>query len=293
VWVRRAPASEDGPELWEAMAAAGVDVFTSNLPPSLSAWCADRRRAADVRTVLTTALSTSAMFGLALAATRGNARVAEDAVDLVHSSVAMVASSRVAAAVASASDHAHADKLATRRQEDEAPRRLTLPLPTDRMARRFVLASTSYFGCDVALILGSLARGVRPHQWQGRLAHHVVQFAANLPALLCSPPRAAVVRRYLLLAYAAEASTIVLRLKALARAAGVGGEPLQRAAHRLLLASFVVFRLLLFPSCTRLIWQAREQLPPAIYKLHVAFAAAGIALSTGWFVQLARRALPS
>ena len=38
VWVGRAPAAEDVPELWAAMEAAGVDDFTSNLPPAILAW---------------------------------------------------------------------------------------------------------------------------------------------------------------------------------------------------------------------------------------------------------------
>jgi hypothetical protein len=38
VWVWRAPASNDVPAVWRAMAAAGVDVFTSNVPPELLVW---------------------------------------------------------------------------------------------------------------------------------------------------------------------------------------------------------------------------------------------------------------
>ena len=35
VWVWRAPARNDVPKVWDALAAAGVDAFTSNLPPGL------------------------------------------------------------------------------------------------------------------------------------------------------------------------------------------------------------------------------------------------------------------
>ena len=35
VWVWRAPASNDTPAVWDALSKAGVDAFTSNLPPSL------------------------------------------------------------------------------------------------------------------------------------------------------------------------------------------------------------------------------------------------------------------
>ena len=38
VWVFRAPATNDTPEHWAAMRAAGVDYFTSNLPAELEAW---------------------------------------------------------------------------------------------------------------------------------------------------------------------------------------------------------------------------------------------------------------
>ena len=96
----RAPAVADCAELWEAMEGAGVDVLASNLPPAICAWCASRRRAADARVVLTSALSTSALYALGLVLGRGHARIAEDAVDLVHSSVAMVASAKVTLALA-------------------------------------------------------------------------------------------------------------------------------------------------------------------------------------------------
>ena len=35
VWVWRAPAVNDTPAVWDALSKAGVDAFTSNLPPSL------------------------------------------------------------------------------------------------------------------------------------------------------------------------------------------------------------------------------------------------------------------
>ena len=35
VWVWRAPASNDTPAVWDALSKAGVDAFTSNLPPGL------------------------------------------------------------------------------------------------------------------------------------------------------------------------------------------------------------------------------------------------------------------
>jgi len=38
VWVGRAPADNDVPAVWEHMQRAGVDAFTSNLPPDLNIW---------------------------------------------------------------------------------------------------------------------------------------------------------------------------------------------------------------------------------------------------------------
>ena len=35
VWVYKAPARNDAPAVWDALSKAGVDAFTSNLPPSL------------------------------------------------------------------------------------------------------------------------------------------------------------------------------------------------------------------------------------------------------------------
>ena len=35
VWVYKAPARNDVPKVWDALSKAGVDAFTSNLPPGL------------------------------------------------------------------------------------------------------------------------------------------------------------------------------------------------------------------------------------------------------------------
>lgn len=42
VWVYRAPAENDTPEMWSAMEAVGVHSFTSNVPPELAAWRRER-----------------------------------------------------------------------------------------------------------------------------------------------------------------------------------------------------------------------------------------------------------
>ena len=87
----------------------------------------------------------------------------------------------------------------------------------------------------------------------------------------------------------AEISTVILRLKGLARATGFGGPGTHRLLRVLLLLSFVLSRLISFPLNTCAIYRAQAALPPLVWRLHLAFASAGIALSTGWFVQLARK----
>lgn len=233
----------------------------------------------DTRTAGRAALATSAAFVSALALS-GSARIAEDFTDLLHSLLATRASLSASASwyeVEGGDDADDANEPAAR-----------LPAAADAAGRRFVLASTSYFACDACYVLGALAAGLRPHQWAGRLAHHCVQAAANLPALLCREPAAAVARRYLLLAYAAEASTVLLRLRGLARA--LGAEAGARRLTRALLVVFAATRLIHFPYCTKLIYEAKEALPPAVWRLQLTFAGLAIALNVGWFVSLAQLA---
>ena len=218
VWVSRAPGKEDTRATWDVLESRGVDDFTSNLPPDIREWRSQRSRASDASAVLHVAAGVTASYALVRVA--AGERVAEDAIDLAHSCVATAVSARVAATsgvldpllrllgpmlgpmLGPSATPASASTAST------ASTALTLRGPPDRLARLFVLASSSYFACDVALVLGSLASGSRPRQAFGRLAHHAVQAAANLPALLCAPPAASAVRRYLLLAYAAGGSTI-------------------------------------------------------------------------------------
>ena len=177
--------------------------------------------------------------------------------------------SEAAAAPPSPSLSARLASEAARRALSRAP---VLPPSEDALTRRFLVASTTYFAVDVAHIVGSLAVGRRPRMWRGRLAHHIIQFVANAPALLADPPSAAVVRRYLILAYAAEVSTIVLRVRSLASlGSGRGASPrpvLHRALTRLLLLSFAVSRLINFPLNMANIWRAKAALPPHVWRAH-------------------------
>jgi glycerophosphoryl diester phosphodiesterase len=47
VWVNSAPAANDTAEVWSAMAAAGVDTLTSNLPPEIHRWREDHNAFTD------------------------------------------------------------------------------------------------------------------------------------------------------------------------------------------------------------------------------------------------------
>ena len=270
------------------------------------------------RLVTGTALAVSTSYAAALCVTR-DSRLAEDVVDLAHSVIATACS---ASAVSDAGGlygtpppPAWATVVAEEEAEQEGPwgswlaskmspslqsallplRRPLVPvLPpvADERARRFVLCSSSYFACDLGLILSSLLIGRQPHQWAGRLMHHVIQFVANAPAL-ARDSTGAVVRRYLLTAYLAEASTVLLRLRGISRTTGTGGARTQKLLLRALLLSFLLSRLLNFPLCTHAIYRAKAALPPSVWRLHLAFAAAGIALSAAWFKQLSSGAIKS
>ena len=286
VWVYRAPADEDCAEVWDALQANGVDDFTSNLPSAVWEWRASRQRASDQRVAVRTALGAGAAFAAALVAT-GSARAAEDVVDLAHSVVAASASACAIAACSGPAAEGPADgQAAPPLSTGGLPPPPVLPLSVDGRARAFVVGSTAYFGLDLAYVLASLACGRRPRQCAGRLAHHLIQFAANLPALYAPPPADRVVRRYLMIAYAAEVSTVLLRLRDLVRRRGAGGAAVQKALQQALIGAFALSRLLNFPLMTREIYRARDALPSWLWRLHLAFAAAGIALSTGWFAQL-------
>ena len=100
VWVSRAPAKEDTPEVWSAMEEVGVDYFTSNLPPSLKVWQRRRRLSSDLKMAAKTALTLSGAFGAAMVATRGDWKLSEDLIDLAHSTIATwFSASAIAAAV--------------------------------------------------------------------------------------------------------------------------------------------------------------------------------------------------
>ena len=171
-----------------------------------------------------------------------------------------------------------------------------LPERMVHSAHDLFATSLAYFWCDVIWIAVQRARGRAPHLWLGRLAHHAVQTAANAPVLLSAGRQRRIMSAYLGLAYTAELSTIFLRLSRLlprlrrrARLDGALLRWLDCQNRRALLATFVVFRLVNFPICGRLIARNRAELPRAVVRTHASFATLAYVLNVGWFVRLARR----
>ena len=287
VWMGQAPCATDNEENWRALEANGVDDLTSNLPPSLWDWRERTSQQADMQLAKSAVKGVAATFATALVATRSWG-ASEDITDLCHSLVGTACSARAFVSSFRAPPPPQLDWYEDR-SGAEARRLLAapvLPCADDAMARRFVLCSTSYSAVDTAHIFLSLLFGRKPCQWRSRLAFHVLQVVANLPALYATPPAAAVVRRYLLLANLAKASTVLLRLRGLAKRGDVGGEAVQCALAQGQLAAFALTRLLNLPYITNNVWRARDSLPRALWRLHLVFAASATLLSGGWFAKL-------
>ena len=208
----------------------------------------------DTTTCVSVGCACALCYAVALRMTRCH-NAAEDVTDLVHSLVA----TRCACGALAAMRCSHGG-------------RTCLNPAADARARRFVLASTTYFAADLLLVCARLTRGDRPRLWAGRLAHHVIQLVANLPALVCPPPIAREIRTYLMPAYAAEASNIFLRVRNLIHASGQPARLARRIVMRALLLTFALTRLVNFPICTYFIWSRRAVLPPRVLRLHLAFA---------------------
>ena len=149
--------------------------------------------------------------------------------------------------------------------------------------------SLGYFLADAVLVLGELSRGHKPHLWEGRLLHHVIQSVANSPAVFCTGSQGARgIRTYLGLAYVAEASSIFLRLHNILKrnafpwvTAGM-----QRGIFVGLLVSFGLSRVVNFVFCTFLIWRHHGMIPGKVWKFHLGFAGLGYAMNLVWFTKL-------
>lgn len=204
----------------------------------------------------------------------------EDVVDLLHSVWASRESLRLAST------------LKPSRRND-----VVLPEHMTGNAHELFARSLAYFWADVLWIGLQRARGHTPHLWIGRLSHHIIQTAANMPVLLSTGRPRRVMSAYLGLAYTAELSTICLRITRLGkrlRGRRLAGSALLRWLGRLnqraLLVTFVLFRLINFPICGRLIWRNRTELPRSVVRTHAAFASAGYLVNVVWFIKMARQA---
>lgn len=196
---------------------------------------------------------------------------AEDAVDTLHSLFCTYWSQRLVKSCRSTDDS----------------RLVALPESIKADAQCFFARSIGYFFADFCLVLAELCRGHKPHQWQGRLAHHVVQSAACMPAIFGAARQTRATCTYLSVAYLAEVSNVFLRMNNVLRRVGVAKYPAcMNANFLMLLISFFFTRCLNFPICTALIWRHRQALPPAVFKLQFGFAFAGIGLNCEWFRRL-------
>mmetsp|Transcript_74799 Transcript_74799/g.142352 ORF Transcript_74799/g.142352 Transcript_74799/m.142352 type:complete len:311 (+) Transcript_74799:88-1020(+) len=196
---------------------------------------------------------------------------AEDAVDTLHSLFCSYWSQRLTRCCKSTGDS----------------RLVALPESSKSNAQRFFARSIGYFFADACLVLAELLRGHKPHQWQGRLAHHIVQSAACMPAIFGGARQTRATCTYLSVAYLAEMSNVFLRTNNVLRRIGVAKFPAcMNSNFLMLLVSFFFTRCLNFPICTALIWRHRQALPPAVFRLQFGFAFAGIGLNCEWFRRL-------
>jgi hypothetical protein len=203
----------------------------------------------------------------------------EDVIDLIHSIWASNASMRIAQTLQPSGRHI-----------------VLLPREAMERAQTLFRRSLAYFWCDLIFIAIQRARGISPHLWVGRIAHHAIQTAANVPVIFSSGRRRRIMSTYLSLAYMAELSSICLRLsrllKRLRGRRALDGRVLRGLTelnHRALLLLFALFRLVNFPLCGRLIWSNRSELGPATVRCHLGFASASYTMNCVWFVKLLLR----
>lgn len=197
-------------------------------------------------------------------------RLAEDMVDILHSFYAGAYSLRLSTGVVATGDE----------------RIVALPGKLKATAQMFFARSIGYFWADLVYVLGMLVQGHQPHLWQGRIGHHIIQSAANFPALFGSSKQTDAACTYLSIAYLAEISNIFLRINNVLKRSGSSKHALWKMNFRALLASFFLFRVVNFPFCIALIWRYRAWLPKRVRQGQLTFGAFGMALNVGWFTML-------
>jgi len=191
-------------------------------------------------------------------------RLAENIVDLLHSLYASFCCLRFSARL--------------RREQG-----VILVMPEEQKGRvqLFLANSLGYFLADVVLVLVELRRGRRPYQWQGRLAHHVVQTVANAHTFFGSEAHTTAGCTYTPLAYLAEISNTWLRTSNILK--HLGFHSLWMSSMRMLLASFFIFRVVNFSFCTLIVVRNHRNLHPLAVRMSYFFIPAAFALNAEWF----------
>jgi hypothetical protein len=248
------------------------------------------------RIAKTTALGVGAAFGTCLATTR-DWHLTSEAMDLVHAITTTAMSVKAMAASHSApppSQLAWWPEGLNGSEEAHTKRALlqaspVLPSSEDHLVRGFLIQSSSYIVSDCVQLLASVVAGRAPPDWMGRLAHHALRFVANAPALGCKPPAGAIVRRYLMVAYAAVgASTALVRIRSILKYRRIGQSALHRLLARALLGTIFASLFTNLPISLNNVWRAKGSLPPAVSRLHLVCGALGMGLNAQWLRALLR-----
>ncbi|CAE7770709.1 unnamed protein product [Symbiodinium pilosum] len=216
----------------------------------------------------------------AIVRTLKGADLAEDIVDLCHS----VYTSFVSAYAASSATRQRCKQL-----DDGESEVLVLPKHSYADASRMFARSLGYFWADALYIVGCGFVGYRPHMWLERLGHHALQTVANLTCLVRGPGLE-VRRCTLAFAYMAEASSIPLRLVALARKADAG-DAMLRALRTSTLGVFGLSRILNGAFCMWLLVASRRHVSKRMLALQLSGAAAAYVMNWAWFLRLMSRAI--
>ncbi|CAE7425128.1 unnamed protein product [Symbiodinium necroappetens] len=199
---------------------------------------------------------------------------AEDIVDLCHS---------LYTCCVSASAASGASKQRRKRCDDEESEVLVLSPRAYASATAMFARSLGYFWADALYIFGCRLWGHRPHMWRERLGHHALQTLANWSCLVKGPGLEAR-RCTLAFAYMAEASSVPLRLLALARRAKAEG--VIKVLRACTLCVFGLSRILNGAFCMSLLVASRRHVSDKMLMLQLSGAAAAYAMNWAWFLRL-------
>eukprot|EP00439_Symbiodinium_sp_Y106_P024743 s3618_g3.t1 len=169
--------------------------------------------------------------------------------------------------------------------DDEESEVLVLSPRAYANATAMFARSLGYFWADALYIFGCRLWGHRPHMWRERLGHHALQTLANWSCLVPGPGLEAR-RCTLAFAYLAEASSVPLRLLALARRAKA--EPVIKVLRACTLWIFGLSRILNGAFCMSLLVASRRHVSDKMLMLQLSGAAAAYAMNWAWFLRLSR-----